>query len=66
MQVNGEIFDLNLLKGNSLLELLSYLELKQERIAIEVNEEICAKSEYNTKKLSSSDKIEIIHFVGGG
>ena len=51
------------------LSLLSYLNengYKVERIAIECNEEIVPKSQYESFILHSGDVVEIVSFVGGG
>ncbi|MCI0488065.1 MAG: sulfur carrier protein ThiS [Blastocatellia bacterium] len=46
--------------------LIDFLGLKPERLAIEVNNKIIRRSEWNSTLLSEGDKIEIVHFVGGG
>lgn len=51
------------------LSLLSYLEengYRAGRIAVECNEEIVPKSQYETFILHSGDVVEIVSFVGGG
>ena len=49
--------------------LASYLEengYKRERIAVECNEEIVPKSEYDNTILKDGDVLEVVSFVGGG
>lgn len=49
--------------------LLSYLEANgysRDRIAVECNEEIIPKSEYEHRILQDGDVVEIVCFVGGG
>lgn len=46
--------------------LLKQLEISPVRVAVELNSDIVPKSSYGTKLLSAGDKIEIVHFVGGG
>ena len=49
--------------------LASYLEengYKRERIAVECNEEIVPKSEYDNTILEDGDVLEVVSFVGGG
>ena len=46
--------------------LIDFLGLKPERLAIEVNDKIIRRSEWTSTLLSEGDKIEIVHFVGGG
>lgn len=50
----------------SLLQLLKQLDLPNERIAIELNKDVVRKKDWENIKISDQDKIEIIHFVGGG
>ncbi len=62
--VNGET---KRIEGElNLQELLKKLELPTERIAIELNKTVVRKKDWAAVKVADSDKIEIIHFVGGG
>jgi thiamine biosynthesis protein ThiS len=47
-------------------ELLEALELKGDRVAVEHNGSIVARGEWGTATVRSGDKLEIVHFVGGG
>ena len=47
-------------------ELLDLLSLPTERIAIELNRKVLRKRDWLTSRVSDSDRIEIVHFVGGG
>jgi thiamine biosynthesis protein ThiS len=47
-------------------DLLQELEIRSDRVAIEVNLNIVDKQEYDTRTLSEGDKIEIMSFIGGG
>lgn len=49
-----------------LAELLNTLELKSDRIAVELNGEIAPRTQWPTLQVHSGDKLEIVHFVGGG
>jgi sulfur carrier protein len=62
--INGETR--NIESELNLLELLKKLELPTERIAIELNKDVIRKKDWETINVSDADKIEIIHFVGGG
>lgn len=62
--INGETRELE--SELNLLELLKKLELPTERIAIELNKAVVRKKDWETINISDADKIEIIHFVGGG
>ena len=60
--VNGEKIDFS---GN-ISELLGVLEYNGKRVAVELNENIVPKSEYDNTIISDGDKLEIVRFVGGG
>ena len=62
--VNGESREV---RGNpSLAELITELDLPAARIAVEVNREVVRRGEWANTMLRDDDKIEIVHFVGGG
>jgi thiamine biosynthesis protein ThiS len=42
------------------------LGLKSDRIAVELNGEIVPRSTWNETGISTGDRLEIVHFVGGG
>jgi thiamine biosynthesis protein ThiS len=62
--INGE--EQKLVEGLTLAGLVSQLDLNQRRIAVEVNREIVAREEYETRVLHEGDEVEVVHFVGGG
>ena len=62
--VNGEQKDFS--AGISLAELIDDLDLPVARIAIELNREVVRRSEWGSTMLKDEDRIEIVHFVGGG
>lgn len=62
--VNGEQREIQ--TETNLNELLENLALPSERIAIELNKSVVRKKDWASIKISDADKIEIIHFVGGG
>jgi sulfur carrier protein len=62
--INGETR--NIENELNLRELLEKLELPTTRIAIELNKDVVRKKDWESIKISDADKIEIIHFVGGG
>ena len=66
MTVNGEEIPLSKLAAPDIHSLLEHFKLSKERIAIEYNRKILKKKDYEGIILSESDKIEILHFVGGG
>ena len=46
--------------------IISDLKIPIKKVAIELNEEIIDKKMLNKIKLKKNDKIEIVHFIGGG
>jgi thiamine biosynthesis protein ThiS len=50
----------------NLLELLDNFSLPRERIAVELNREVVRKKDWQNIRVKDADKIEIVHFVGGG
>ena len=62
--VNDEGRDFN--SGISLAELITQLDLPVARIAIELNREVVRRSDWGSTMLKDDDRIEIVHFVGGG
>ena len=64
IQLNGDSFEIN--KGTNLNELLTKLKIEKNKVAIEVNGEIVEKKKYPSLILNGNDKVEIVHFIGGG
>jgi len=64
LTVNGEI--LELADGCSVRQLLDNLQITATRVAVELNQDIVPKARYTEQSLQDGDKIEIVHFVGGG
>lgn len=62
--LNGESKEIN--RETNLIQLLKQFSLPLERIAIELNKEVVRKKDWESIKLKEADKIEIVHFVGGG
>lgn len=62
--LNGE--RKNLPHELNLNELLNHFELPSERVAVELNKEVVRKKDWESIKVSDGDKLEVIHFVGGG
>jgi thiamine biosynthesis protein ThiS len=52
--------------GATVETLLQQLGISRERVAVELNTDIVPKAGYEKQLLSDDDKIEIVHFVGGG
>jgi thiamine biosynthesis protein ThiS len=64
IQLNGKKV---VIKSNySLLDLLKKYKLINKKVAIEYNGKIIQKVNYKKKYLKNDDKVEIVHFIGGG
>jgi sulfur carrier protein len=50
----------------SLAEFIAQLDLPAPRIAIELNREVVRRNDWGGTMLKDGDRIEIVHFVGGG
>ena len=64
IQLNGDPYEIN--NGTNLIELLEKLKIKKNKVAIEVNGEIIESNKYSNLILNKDDKVEIVHFIGGG
>jgi len=62
--VNGD--EKNFDTAISLSDLITHLDLPTARIAIELNREVVRRSDWESTMLKDEDRIEIVHFVGGG
>jgi sulfur carrier protein len=55
-----------IVEANTISELLDKANLKDKKVAVELNKEIIPKALHCSTKLNDGDVIEIVHFVGGG
>jgi len=64
IRLNGKFvsIDCNL----NLLKYVKKLKVPLRKVAIELNQEIVDKNNLKKVKLRKNDKIEIVHFIGGG
>ena len=62
--VNGDALDLA--GTTSLAEFIEQLDLPAPRIAVELNREVVRRNDWGSTMLKDDDRIEIVHFVGGG
>ncbi len=62
--INGEKKEIG--QEVNLNDLLKFFVLPQERIAVELNKEVVRKKDWENICVKADDKIEIVHFVGGG
>ncbi|HZG61629.1 MAG TPA: sulfur carrier protein ThiS [Anoxybacillus sp.] len=63
--INGEMIQLHE-SVKTVSDLLSHFQLNNKIAIVEVNLNIINKQDYETTTLSNGDKVEIVHFVGGG
>mgnify|MGYP000680822226 FL=1 len=64
INLNGKTLSLN--KGTSVYKVIKNIKLQPNKIAIELNRKIINKKKMNKIFLKNKDKIEIVHFIGGG
>ena len=64
IKLNGKFSTIN--ENLSLLIFLKELKIPLKKVAIELNQEIIDKNNLKIIKLKNNDKIEIVHFIGGG
>ena len=64
IQLNGDPYEIN--TETNLNQLLNKLKIQKTKVAIEVNGSIVEKNKYLKVILNKGDKVEIVHFIGGG
>ena len=64
IRVNGEDLEVN--ESMTLKQLLDQFNIVPEQVAVEHNETVLKRTEFSAIELRANDKIEIIHFMGGG
>jgi len=64
IQLNGDTYEIN--NGTNLNQLLIKLKIQKNKVAIEINGVIVEKKKYPNLILIKNDKVEIVHFIGGG
>jgi sulfur carrier protein len=62
--INGEERDF--LPPLSLAQLVEQLGMKSDRVAVELNRQIVERAQWASTALRENDRLEIVHFVGGG
>lgn len=62
--VNGQPEEIP--EGSTLAALLAQLKLSVDRVAVERNLDIVPRDQWNSTTLVAGDRLEIVHFVGGG
>jgi len=64
VELNGEPKELP--EGATLLSLIEQLSLAPERVAVELNRDVVRRADWPATRLSDGDRVEVVHFVGGG
>jgi len=62
--INGE--DRTVVKPLTLQGLVEHLGMKADRVAVELNRDIVPRDQWARTELVEGDRLEIVHFVGGG
>jgi sulfur carrier protein len=64
LHINGEQRDFP--DGLTVAALVAQLGMKPDRVAVELNLEIVPRTQWDATMLKNGDKLEVVHFVGGG
>jgi thiamine biosynthesis protein ThiS len=64
VKINGDPREIP--DGLTVSTLLNFLEMRNDRVAIEYNLNILPRAMWNETKIQPNDNFEIVHFVGGG
>jgi len=64
LQINGESREFP--SPLTLTALVELLGMKADRVAVELNREIAQRDRWAQTSLNDGDRLEIVHFVGGG
>ena len=62
--LNGE--EREIPDGLTISGLVEHLKLNPDRIAVERNREVVPRAEWAVVRIQEGDRLEIVHFVGGG
>jgi len=62
--LNGENKQID--KETNIEQLLLSLDLSNKRLAVEINQQIIPRSNFNSHRLNELDKVEIVQAIGGG
>jgi thiamine biosynthesis protein ThiS len=66
IQINGRSRPVDTADPSPLERVLALLDLRADRVAIEHNGEIVPRTQWPQTTVRSGDRLEIVHFVGGG
>lgn len=62
--VNGVEHEVS--EDTNVIQLLEKLDIKPERIALEINLTVINREDYHSRTIHEGDQVEIISFIGGG
>lgn len=65
LHINGESKSFEL-STPTLASLIESLGMKSDRVAVELNRDIVPRADWSETNLREGDRLEIVHFVGGG
>jgi sulfur carrier protein len=66
LHINGDEKTFDSPAPFTLAALVEILGMKPDRVAIELNRDIVPRDRWTTTQLNEGDRLEIVHFVGGG
>jgi sulfur carrier protein len=66
LQINGQTRSFSEPVPSTLDQVLLQLGMKADRVAVERNGEIVPRTQWSETAVQSGDRIEVVHFVGGG
>ncbi len=66
LQINGEAREFSSPAPANLAALVELLGMKSDRVAVELNREIVPRDRWAETPLKDGDRLEVVHFVGGG
>ena len=62
--INGEALEIE--SGITIAAMLKTLELPSQRVAVELNRRVIRKQDWENTSVAENDRVEVVHFVGGG
>jgi sulfur carrier protein len=66
LHINGEARTFADPEAITLAALIETLSMKSDRVAVELNRDIVTRDRWPETLLKDGDRLEIVHFVGGG
>lgn len=63
LKLNGQLVEKNI---ETVADLINLLGLEDKPVAVEVNQKLISKKNYQEYNLNEEDEVEIVTFVGGG